>query len=103
MTNTGYVKGSEVVQVYTSLPATSSLTHVPRALKGFVKVMDLAPGQTAGVKVVLDKYAVSYWEERVDRWVAEAGVYTVYVGASSEDVRARETFVIGEEFSWTGL
>jgi beta-glucosidase len=103
VTNTGSLWGSEVAQVYTSLPPTSSLTHVPRALKGFHKVHNLAPGWTGQAEVVLDKYAVSYWDDRVDRWVAEAGVYTVYVGASSDDVRCQGTFVIGKEFSWTGL
>lgn len=102
VTNTGSVAGSEVVQIYTSLPTTSTLTHPPRALKAFSKV-HIEPGVTTGVKLVLDKYAVSYWEERIDRWVAEAGVYTAYVAASSEDVRALVTFVISKEFEWVGL
>ena len=90
------------MQLYTSLPITSALTHPPRALKAFAKVL-LEPGKTSTVKLILDKYAVSYWEERIGRWLAEAGVYTVYVAASSEDVRASATFVIHKEFEWSGL
>jgi len=102
LTNTGSVAGSEVVQLYTSLPTTSVLTHPPRALKAFAKV-HLAPGKSTTVKLVLDKYAVSYWEERIERWLAEAGVYTVHVGTSSEDVKAEAAFVIAKEFEWNGL
>jgi len=102
VTNSGKVAGSEIVQIYTSIPKTSVLTQVPRALKGFRKVT-LAPGAKTTVEVTLDKYAVSYWEERLDCWLAEAGEYTVYAAASSEDVRATATFTIDEEFEWNGL
>ncbi|KIJ29147.1 glycoside hydrolase family 3 protein [Sphaerobolus stellatus SS14] len=102
VTNTGKVAGSETVQIYTSIPKTSPLTQVPRALKGFKKVA-LKPGESITVKITLDKYAVSYWEERIDSWLAEAGEYTVYAAASSEDVRDTATFVIDEEFEWNGL
>lgn len=102
ITNTGSLAGSEVVQLYTSLPSTSALTHPPRALKAFAKVY-LAPGKSTSVQLTLDKYAVSYWEERIERWVAEAGVYTVRVGASSEDVKGETSFVIAKEFQWSGL
>lgn len=60
-------------------------------------------GRSTTVKFSLDKYAVSYWEERYNAWLAEAGEYTVYVAASSEDVRATATFVIDKEFEWNGL
>jgi len=102
VTNTGSVSGSEIVQVYTSLPTTSELTHPPRSLKAFAKVA-LHPGESKAVDLVLDKYAVSYWEERIQKWVAEKGVYTVYVAASSEDVKESKTFTIDKEFEWTGL
>ncbi|KAF8577032.1 glycoside hydrolase family 3 protein [Ramaria rubella] len=103
VTNTGPVAGSEVVQLYTSFPSTSELTHPPRSLKAFAKVR-LEPGQSKTVQFVLDKYAVSYWEERIQCWLAEAGVYTVHVGTSSEDVNTRAaTFVVHKDFEWSGL
>ncbi|KAF8530574.1 glycosyl hydrolase family 3 C-terminal domain-containing protein [Hysterangium stoloniferum] len=97
VTNTSSVSGSEIVQVYTSLPTTSELTHPPRSLKAFAKVA-LQPRESKTVLLTLDKYAVSYWEERIQKWVAEKGVYTVYVAASSEDVKESKTL-----FEWTGL
>jgi len=102
ISNTGNIAGSEVVQIYVSIPKTSPLTQVPRALKAFAKV-SVESGRSTTVKFGLDKYAVSYWEERYNAWLAEAGEYTVYVAASSEDVRATATFVIDKEFEWNGL
>ena len=60
--NIGPVTGSEVIQVYISLPETSALSHPRLQLKGFAKVRDLVPGNKERVEVVLDKYARS--EER---------------------------------------
>ena len=77
--NIGPVTGSEVVQVYISLPATSKLTHPPLQLKGFAKAHDLIPGNKEQLEVVLDKYAVSYWNVVKNAWTVEKGVYGVQV------------------------
>ncbi|OBZ75783.1 putative beta-glucosidase I [Grifola frondosa] len=103
--NTGLVAGTEVVQLYVALPATSELTHPPLMLKAFAKVVDLAPGQSTVVALALDKYAVSYWEERIARWVVESGVYIIRVGKSSapEDLVLSGEFVVEKGFEWNGL
>jgi beta-glucosidase len=105
LTNTGSVSGSETVQLYVTLPATSELTHPPLQLKAFAKVKDLAPGQTERVTLRLDKYAVSYWEERIRRWVVEKGEYIVRVGASSapQDLTLEARLVLQKGFEWNGL
>lgn len=103
--NTGSVTGSEVVQLYISLPATSEVTHPPRILRAFAKTRDVKPGERREVTLKLDKYAVSYWEERIDRWNVESGEYGVYVGPSSEELPLQGKFVIEKEdsFEWNGL
>ncbi|TFY57890.1 hypothetical protein EVJ58_g6745 [Rhodofomes roseus] len=103
--NTGAVIGSDVVQLYITLPSTSELTHAPVMLKAFKKVKDLAPGTSETVTLTLDKYAVSYWEERIARWVVEDGEYLVRVGRSSapEDLTLAATFAIEKGFEWSGL
>jgi len=103
--NTGSIPGTEVVQLYLTLPTTSELTHPPLALRAFSKVKDLAPGHSVEVSLGLDKYAVSYWEERIARWVVEKGEYKVKVGRSSapEDLTLTATFVIEKVFEWNGL
>lgn len=105
VTNTGSVAGSDVVQLYVTLPATSELTHPPLMLKAFAKVRDLGPGKSEAVKLHLDKYAVSYWEARISRWVVERGEYTVRVGRSSapEDLGLSAKFVLDNGFEWNGL
>ncbi|KAF8892349.1 glycoside hydrolase family 3 protein [Gymnopilus junonius] len=103
VTNTGQVAGSEIVQVYVSLPTTSDLTHPLLQLKGFTKVRDLAPGASDEVQVKLDKYAVSYWSELYDTWSVEKGVYGVKVGTASDHLDLEGTFEIVQGFEWRGL
>ena len=101
--NIGPVTGSEVVQVYISLPATSKLTHPPLQLKGFAKARDLIPGKKEQLEVVLDKYAVSYWNVIKNAWTVEKGVYRVEVGTSSDCLSLTATFEVTKGFDWSGL
>lgn len=105
VTNTGSTVGSDVVQLYITLPSTFEFTHVPLMLKAFAKVHDLAPGKSETVTLELDKYAVSYWEDRIDRWVVESGKYAVLVGKSSalKDLTLSAEFVLEKGFEWNGL
>ena len=105
ITNTGSVTGTEVVQLYVSYPTTSELTHPPLMLKAFAKVKDLAPGNSEVVKLSLDKYAVSYWEDRISRWVIDDGVYVVRVGRSSalEALSLSAEFKVEKRLEWSGV
>jgi beta-glucosidase len=85
VTNTGPVAGREVVQAYVGLPR-SAVSRPPRELKGFASV-DLAPGESASVSLLLRREDLAYWDRRVDQFVVEGGSYTVSVGASSRDIR----------------
>ena len=89
--------------MYISLPATSELTHPLLQLKGFAKVRDLVPGSKECVRVVLDKYAVSYWNDIIDAWTVETGVYRVEVGTSSDLLSLEATFEVTKGFDWSGL
>ncbi|KAF8995211.1 beta-glucosidase [Cyathus striatus] len=86
VSNTGTVTGSEVIQVYLSMPSSSDLTHPHLQLRAFKKVK---------VKVTLDKYAVSYWEERIESWVVEKGSYGL--------LGLVERFEVLKGFEWNGL
>jgi beta-glucosidase len=103
ITNTGDVTGSEVIQVYTTLASASKLTHPILQLKGFTKVHDLAAGDKKDVQVVLDKYAISYWNEVTDVWAVEKGVYKVAVGSSIQSLPLEDEFEVKEAFEWNGL
>ncbi|KAL5511937.1 hypothetical protein ACEPAH_5156 [Sanghuangporus vaninii] len=105
VTNTGSVAGSETVQVYVAHPVTSALTQVPLALRTFKKLRDVKPGEKRIVELTLDKYAVSYWEERINAWTIESGEYMVHVGSSSESLPLRVPLVLqkSDVFEWNGL
>ncbi|KAI0833346.1 beta-glucosidase [Trametes gibbosa] len=105
VTNTGSVVGTEVVQLYVSYSTTSELTHPPLMLKAFTKVVDIAPGKSEVVKLALDKYAVSYWENRIERWVVDPGMYVARVGRSSapDALSLSAEFKVAKRFEWNGL
>lgn len=101
--NTGNVAGSEIVQLYISMPTTSELSHPPLMLKTFAKVNMLQPGKSEKVELRLDKYAVSYWEERIARWTVEKGEYGIRIGSSSERLLLDGKFTLTQGFEWNGL
>ncbi|KAF9235615.1 glycoside hydrolase family 3 protein [Melanogaster broomeanus] len=103
VTNVGDVTGSEVVQLYVSMPKTSGLTHPDLLLRAFYKVKDLAPRASEEVTIALDKYAVSYWQDNIARWVVEKGEYGVKVGWSSDSLPLAATFVVNKGLEWNGL
>ncbi|KAL1860741.1 hypothetical protein VTK73DRAFT_7200 [Phialemonium thermophilum] len=103
VSNTGGHDGWEIVQVYVADRQCSVLRPV-KELKGFAKVW-IERSTTATVRVALDKYALSFWSEEEDRWVAEKGVFEVIVARSADpdDEVLRQEFRLEEDFSWSGL
>lgn len=85
VTNTGRYKGKEVVQIYVH-DDNSSMFRPVRELKGYAKV-ELNPGETKKVEIVLDEDAFSYYVPHLNRFAVEAGTFTIYAGASSRDLR----------------
>ena len=88
--NSGTRAGAEVAQLYLQQPP-SRVDRPVKELKGFRRVM-LQPGETQTVSFTLDKAAMSYYDSAVHDWVAEPGRFTVLVGASSRDIRAKGEF-----------
>lgn len=100
--NTGSAIGSEVVQVYVSLPP-HGVTSPPYQLRGLAKAKDVPPGKTRTVAIKLDKYATSFWDTPNNTWKVVAGKYGVHVGADSENFVLQSTFDIPRGFEWSGL
>ncbi|MCP2635932.1 glycoside hydrolase family 3 C-terminal domain-containing protein [Microbacterium sp. HD4P20] len=86
VTNTGDRAGREVVQAYTSLPG-GAVQRPVRELKAFASI-ELQPGETRPVTLVVRRADLAYWDIRVDGWVVEGGEYMVDVAASSRDIRS---------------
>jgi len=102
VTNTGSVTGSEVVQVYVTLPDLG-ITNPALQLRGFAKARDIPVGGSKEVTIHLDKYAFSYWDPRENAWNAKAGSYGISVGKSSAEMVLRQSFELKESFLWNGL
>ena len=87
--NTGAKTGSEVVQIYVSLPAGASSVGAlqpPKRLVGFQKV-ELAAGASKDITITINPAAsnhpLSVWSKQYNMWISPSGTYTVYVGKSS--------------------
>lgn len=93
VTNTGRVRGAEVVQLYLGLPSADGVPQPPKQLKGFEKVT-LEPGKQARVKMVLDEHSLSYWDVKKHAWAVAPGDYQIMVGASSRDIRLQGRFKV---------
>jgi beta-glucosidase len=90
--NTGSKTGSEVVQVYVTLPAGADSVGArqpPKRLVGFSKV-ELAAGASQEVMVTIDPAAsnhpLSVWSTTYNLWITPKGTYTVAVGNSSRNL-----------------
>jgi len=90
--NTGAYDGAEVVQVYVG-DEVSSLSRPFKELKAFRKVL-LQKGKSKRVEFTLEKSAFSFYQPSQDAWIAEPGEFTLYIGSSSADIRARKTITL---------
>ncbi|MEO5908435.1 MAG: glycoside hydrolase family 3 C-terminal domain-containing protein, partial [Ginsengibacter sp.] len=89
--NTGSVAGKEVVQLYLSAPS-KELKKPSEELKGFAKTNLLKPGQTVALRFTIDPKDLASFDTQSASWIAEAGTYTVKIGASSTDIKQSADF-----------
>jgi beta-glucosidase len=81
--NTGKRSGTEIAQVYASLP--DSAGEPPKRLIGWTRV-ELAPGESKQVSISVDHERLSIYDETSDSWKLVPGNYTVLAGGSSQDL-----------------
>jgi beta-glucosidase len=98
ITNTGAAAGREVVQLYLSAPGQSA-PKPALELRAFAKTKTLGPGESQTLKFSLVARDLASFDEPSSSWVAEAGTYTVKIGASSADIRRTATFSVTGERS----
>lgn len=90
VTNTGALRGAEVVQLYIR-DVESSLPRPVKELKGFCKV-ELNPGETKEVSFRIDRSALSFYDDSRSEWVAEPGRFEAIIAASATDIRSKVPF-----------
>jgi beta-glucosidase len=91
ITNSGKVKGDEVVQLYFR-DKISSVTTYDLQLRGFERIT-LAPGETKTVHFNLNKEDLALINKQM-KWVVEPGEFEIMAGSSSADIRLRQSFSI---------
>ena len=80
--NTGERAGKEIVQLYVG-ERSPRLARPPKELRHFAK-LSLAPGEARQVRFELVARDFAYYDPRVHDWVIDSGVFTVFVGGSSQ-------------------
>ena len=91
VTNTGTRTGSDVVEVYVG-ELHPKITRPPKELKGFTK-LQLSPGETRRVSLVLDHRAFSYFDSDKHAWTTDAGEFNIYVGHSDAQIELTGTIL----------
>lgn len=90
--NTGILDGAEVAQLY--IHAKNSDVYRPyKELKGFCKIF-LKAGEEKEVTIPLDDKTFRYYNTANNQWEIEEGDYEILIGASSKDIRLKETVFI---------
>lgn len=94
ITNEGEVTGTEVVQLYTA-PSSCPAFRPVQELQAFTKVT-LGPGESRTVALEFPERAFMHHDAQRG-WVRDTGVFEVRVGASSRDIRLRETLTLADD------
>lgn len=85
VTNTGCVKGKEIVQIYVS-DEKSRLKRPEKELKAFGKV-ELEPGETKTLTFMLGYRDFAYYDPEASDWVVEEGIFHIHAAANAGDIR----------------
>ena len=90
--NTGSRAGAEVVQLYIS-DLKCSLPRPLKELKGFRKVF-LQPGENRDVTITIGRDALSFYDDRISAWNAEAGDFEASIGTASDALTSKVKFTL---------
>ncbi|MFO8001933.1 MAG: glycoside hydrolase family 3 C-terminal domain-containing protein [Marinilabilia sp.] len=92
ITNSGDVKGDEVIQLYVEFPETE-VRRPKKALKGFQRVT-LEAGETKEVNIPIHLEDLTYWDTDENSFVMEPGPVKIMAGASSEVIHLTDEIMV---------
>jgi len=81
VSNTGKVKGREVVQLYIQ-DKYATATRPVKELKGF-EIIDLDPGESKTVEFIINEKLLEFYNGS-NEWTTEKGEFNVFIGNSSQ-------------------
>ncbi|GET23694.1 beta-glucosidase BglX [Prolixibacter sp. NT017] len=93
ITNTGKYDGEEIVQLYLR-DLVASLSRPVEELKDFKKIF-LKAGESKTIHFTIDKDKLSFYNHDL-QWVAEPGKFDLMIGASSRDIRLKDSFELAK-------
>lgn len=96
VTNTGKVSGKDVVELYIAAPKRE-LSKPESELRAFAKTDLLRPGQSQTFTFTITADDLASYDSSSSSWIAEAGDYTVAVGASSVNIKKTAKLVLGKD------
>jgi beta-glucosidase len=96
VSNSGSVSGREVVQLYITAPG-KKIDKPAIELKTFAKTGLLKPGESQTLTFKLTADDLASFDTKSAAWVAEAGKYTIKIGASSLDIRQTAAFDVPKD------
>jgi beta-glucosidase len=96
--NTGLVDGREAVQIYIGSP-TGKMKKPEETLAAYAKTKLLKPGESQTLSLTIETKDFASFDEATSSWIAEAGNYTLNVGASSLNIKQTASFKIAKEIN----
>ncbi len=90
--NTGRLAGTEIAQVYATLPASTG--EPPRRLVAWAPV-NLKAGESKSITLRIDPLYLSIFDEGRDAWQLAPGDYTFWVGGSSRSLPLSAKVTLG--------
>ena len=91
VTNTGAMKGDEVVQLYFR-DIISTVTTYETQLRGFERI-SLLPEEKKTLTFIIHPDDLALLDKDM-KWKVEPGQFEVLIGSSSTDIRLRKTFTV---------
>ncbi|HEY4966467.1 MAG TPA: fibronectin type III-like domain-contianing protein, partial [Puia sp.] len=89
--NTGNEAGDEVVQLYIR-DLLSTVARPVMDLKGFQRI-HILPGQEKELVFTIKPSSLAMLDENL-QWLVEPGDFRIMIGASSKDIRLKETLTV---------
>lgn len=96
--NTGSVAGREAVQIYIGSPSVK-MKKPEETLAAYAKTRLLNPGESQTLSFTIETKDFASFDEATSSWIAEAGNYTLNVGASSLNIKQTANFKIAKDMN----
>lgn len=90
VTNSGKVRGKDVVQLYVRAPK-GKLDKLERELKGFAKTPEIAPGESCAVTIHVPAGSLASYDEQTRHWVIEPGKYVFMASKDASDCSLKKS------------